>query len=333
MSLEWCERRLLARIHRLTLGSLRRQIEPITAATFMRWLFRWQHVAPGSQLRGERGTLEAIKQLQGFEVAASAWERQVLSQRITDYNPADLDQLCMTGAVGWGRLSPHPAMLQEPSTGMRRVVPTSVAPITFFVREEAEWMGLPSVHSAHEDARNQIKGLSPGACEVMDFLRSRGASFFTDIVRGTGKLKADVETGLWELVAAGLVTADGFDNLRALIDPRRRSGIGTGRTNRPRHSAGRWSLLSPLQGEDPHKAIESVCKMLLERYGVVFRELLARECILPRWRDMLINFRRMEDRGEIRGGGSSAGSLENSLRFRLRWIPCAQPGIFHPAAK
>src|SRR5450432_2235982 len=308
-NLEWCERRLLARIHRLTLGSLRTQIEPVTAATFMRWLFRWQHVAPGTQVRGERGTLEVVKQLQGFEVAASAWERHVLMQRIANYEPADLDQLCMTGAVGWGRLSPHPAMLQETSTGVRRVVPTSVAPITFFVREEAEWMALPSVHSAHEDARNQIKGLSPAAREVMEYLKSHGACFFIDIVRGSGKTKADVETGLWELVAAGLVTADGFDNLRALIDPRRRSAVGNGKTNRPRHSAGRWSLLSPLQGEDPQKAIESVCKMLLERYGVVFRELLARECILPRWRDLLINFRRMEDRGEIRGGRFISGFI------------------------
>jgi len=308
-NLEWCERRLLARIHRLTLGSLRTQIEPVTAATFMRWLFRWQHVAPGTQVRGERGTLEVVKQLQGFEVAASAWERHVLMQRIANYEPADLDQLCMTGAVGWGRLSPYPAMLQETSTGVRRVVPTSVAPITFFVREEAEWMALPSVHSAHEDARNQIKGLSPAAREVMEYLKSHGACFFIDIVRGSGKTKADVETGLWELVAAGLVTADGFDNLRALIDPRRRSAVGNGKTNRPRHSTGRWSLLSPLQGEDPQKAIESVCKMLLERYGVVFRELLARECILPRWRDLLINFRRMEDRGEIRGGRFISGFI------------------------
>ena len=116
------------------------------------------------------------------------------------------------------------------------MVPTSVAPITFFVREEAEWMALPSVHSAHEEAGSEIRGLSPSACDVMEFLTAHGASFFVDIVRSTGKLKAEVETGLWELVAAGLVTADGFDNLRALIDPRRRSGQGSGKTNRPRHS-------------------------------------------------------------------------------------------------
>jgi ATP-dependent Lhr-like helicase len=279
----------------------------------MRWLFRWQHVAPGAQLRDERGLLQLLKQLQGFEVPASAWERQILNRRLSNYDPKLLDQLCLTGAVGWGRLSPHPAMLTTASPAgdgsTRRVVPTSVAPITFFVRDDAEWMALPSVHNAHKEAELELKGLSPVAREVMDFLRQRGASFFADIVRGTGKLKSEVETGLWELVAAGLVTADGFDNLRSLIDPKRRAGQGTGKSNRPRHSSGRWSLLYPLEGEDPTRALESVCKMLLERYGVVFRELLARESILPRWRDLLITLRRMEDRGEIRGGRFVSGFI------------------------
>jgi ATP-dependent Lhr-like helicase len=144
---------------------------------------------------------------------------------------------------------------------------------------------------------------------VLAFLRSRGASFFADVVRGTGKLKAEIETALWELVAAGLVTADGFDNLRALIDPRRRAGHGSARTSRPRHSAGRWSLLHPLEGDDPNLAVEAVCRVLLARYGVVFRELLARESILPRWRDLLIAFRRLEDRGEIRGGRFVSGFI------------------------
>ena len=307
--LEWCERRLLARIHRLTLGTLRKQIEPVTAATFMRWLFRWQHIAPGSQTRAEHGTLQVLRQLQGFEIPASAWERQVLARRIGNYDPKMLDQLCLTGAIGWGRLSPHPAMLEDSSGSGRRVVPTSVAPITFFVRDEAEWMALPSVHAAHQHAEQDLRGLGAGAREVLAFLRSRGASFFADIVRSTGKLKSEVETALWELVAAGLVTADGFDNLRALIDPKRRSGQGSGRSNRPRHSAGRWSLLYPMQGEDSSKALESVCRVLLERYGVVFRELLARESMLPRWRDLLITFRRLEDRGEIRGGRFISGFI------------------------
>ena len=145
---EWCERRLLARIHRLTVGMLRKQIEPVTAAQFLRWLLRWQHVAPGSQAAGERGTMEVLQQLQGLEVPANAWERQVLARRVTDYDPKWLDQLCLTGAVGWGRLSPHPATLETSGTSdgavprQRRVIPTSVAPITFFVREEADWMGV-----------------------------------------------------------------------------------------------------------------------------------------------------------------------------------------------
>jgi ATP-dependent Lhr-like helicase len=306
---QWSERRLLARIHRLTLGTLRKQIEPVTAAIFMRWLLRWQHVTPGTQTRGEHGTLQVLKQLQGFEIPASAWERQVLARRIGGYEPALLDQLCLTGAVGWGRLSPHPAMLEDSSGSGRRVVPTSVAPITFFVRDEAEWMALPSVRAAHRDAEQEVRGLGAGAREVLTFLRTRGASFFADIVRGTDKLKAEIETALWELVAAGLVTADGFDNLRSLIDPKRRSGQGSGKTNRPRHSAGRWSLLYPPHVEDSGKSVESVCRVLLERYGVVFRELLARESMLPRWRDMLINFRRLEDRGEIRGGRFISGFI------------------------
>jgi ATP-dependent Lhr-like helicase len=200
-------------------------------------------------------------------------------------------------------------MLEDSSGSGRRVVPTSVAPITFFVRDEAEWMALPTVRSAHRDAEQEVRGLGPGARDVLAFLHSRGASFFTDIVRGTDKLKAEIETALWELVAAGLVTADGFDNLRALIDPKRRSGQGSGKSNRPRHSAGRWSLLYPPHGEDSGRSVESVCRVLLERYGVVFRELLARESMLPRWRDLLIAFRRLEDRGEIRGGRFISGFI------------------------
>jgi ATP-dependent Lhr-like helicase len=148
----------------------------------------------------------------------------------------------------------------------------------------------------------QERGLSPTAREVYQFLQQRGASFFADIVRGTGKLKAEVETSLWELVTAGVLTADGFDNLRALIDPKRRAGHGGGRAARPRHSAGRWSLLFVDAPPDRTQALDAVCRMLLRRYGVVFREVLARESILPPWREVLAALRRMENRGEIRGG-------------------------------
>jgi ATP-dependent Lhr-like helicase len=299
---EWCDRRLLARIHRLTLGRLRKQIEPVTAAQFMRWLLRWQHVAPGSQVLGERGALEVLRQLQGFEIPANAWERQILAQRVANYDPKFLDQLSLTGAVGWGRLSPHPATLDDAGGG-RRVVPTSVAPITFFVREEADWM-MP-----RRTDDTELRGLSPAACEVLLFLKSRGASFFADIVRGTEKLKSEVETALWELVAAGLITADGFDNLRALIDPKRRSGHGAGRSARPRHSSGRWSVLYAGDTADRQRSVEATCWMLLNRYGVVFRDLLARESVVPKWRELLLGFRRLEDRGEIRGGRFLSGFI------------------------
>ncbi len=301
---EWCDRRLLARIHRLTLGTLRKQVESVTPAQFMRWLLRWQHVAPGSRVLGDRGTLEILQQMQGFEAPANSWERQILGRRVADYDAKVLDHLCLTGAVGWGRVSPHPATLDTVSADRRRVIPTSVAPITFFVREDADWM-IPHREAGEEEMR----GLSQAAKAVMLYLRQRGASFFADIVRGTGKLKAEVETALWELVAGGLLTADGFDNLRALIDPKRRSGQGNGRGARPRHSAGRWSLLYAGDAEERGRALEATCRMLLLRYGIVFREVLSRETILPKWREVLITLRRLEDRGEVRGGRFVSGFL------------------------
>jgi ATP-dependent Lhr-like helicase len=315
---EWCERRLLARIHRLTVGILRKQIEPVTAAQFMRWLLRWQHVAQGSQASGERGVLEVLQQLQGFEIPANAWERQILGRRVADYDPKWLDQLCLTGAVGWGRLSPHPATLDSgPANGtgaprQRRVIPTSVAPITFFVREEADWMGVnenPHFSQPRGEVGHPGSGLSLTAQVVFEFLQQRGASFFADVVRGTGKLKAEIETGLWELVAAGLVTADGYDNLRALIDPKRRGEAGSGRSMRPRHTAGRWALLHADAMVERPRAVEAACWMLLRRYGIVIRDLLAREANLPPWRELLMAFRRLEDRGEIRGGRFVDGFL------------------------
>jgi ATP-dependent Lhr-like helicase len=327
LEIEWCERRLLARIHRMTVATLRKQIEPVTAAQFMRWLLRWQHIAPGTQVQGERATLDVLRQLQGFEIPANAWERQILGRRIANYDPKWLDQLCLTGAVGWGRLSPHPATLQDSVAGKRRVIPTSVAPITFFVREEADWMGPHNPVAEQPEAR----GLSEGARRVLEFLRQRGASFFADIVRGTGMLKSEVETALWELVAGGLITADGFDNLRSLIDPKRRAGQGSGRSARPRHSTGRWALLYSDQAVERNRAVEATCWMLLKRYGVVFRDLLARETNLPKWRELQMAFRRLEDRGEIRGGRFVDGFLGEQFALpvaveSLRATRNLQPG-------
>ena len=170
--------------------------------------------------------------------------------------------------------------------------------------QKARDQGHPSTKE-----ETMARGLSHSAQLVLEFLQQRGASFFADIVRGSGKLKAEIETALWELVAGGLVTADGFDNLRSLIDPKRRAGQGSGRSTRPRHNAGRWALLHADQAAERPRAVEAACWMLLRRYGIVFRDLLAREANLPPWRELLMGFRRLEDRGEIRGGRFVDGFL------------------------
>jgi ATP-dependent Lhr-like helicase len=306
-TIEWCERRLLSRIHRLTLGKLRKEIEPVSAAQFIRWLTTWQHVAPGTQLRGERGLLEILKQLQGFELPANSWEKQILAKRMMDYSPDMLDRLCLTGQVGWGRFSLHPALVKQTiSEGNeikhRRISPTSIVPITFFVREESNWM----MNSPHLDTEIQPI-LSHVAQRIYSYLKEQGASFFVEIVQGINCLKSEVETALWELVAAGLITADGFDNLRSLIDPHRRTGRRS--RNLPRHSMGRWSLLKIYKVTSRENQVEAICWMLLKRYGLCFRELLAREKILPSWRELLMTFRRLEDRGEVRGGHFVSGFL------------------------
>ena len=297
---EWANRRLLARIHRLTLGRLRGEIEPATTADFVRFLARWQHLVRGSQLHGVDGTLAVIRQLQGYEIPAGAWESVVLPRRIARYDPEFLDRLCLSGEVMWGRLSPHPAF-EEPGGG-HRVRPTRAAPLTLFLREEVETL---VAFAPPPDAAQKEAGLSPAAREVLAQLERRGASFFNDLQRATGRLASETEDALWELVAAGLVTADGFENLRSLVDPKRRRGQGRGRKARPRHAAGRWALLRPLvpgPAAASEAAAEAFARQLLRRWGVVLRELAARETLAPPWREMLVALRRMEARGEIRGG-------------------------------
>ena len=295
---EWCNRRILARIHRLTLGQLRREIEPVTAAQFERFLYQWQHVVPGTRLHGADGTLQIIKQLQGYEIAAAAWEPDVLAQRVAHYEPEFLDQLCLAGEVMWARLSPHPAF-EDPEP--RRVRPTRTAPIAIFLRESADWLTPPEPAAL-------APVFSHAAREVLTQLEQRGASFFADLTRSTGRLASEVEDGLWELVAAGLVTADGFENLRALVDPKRRRGEGRGKLARPRHAAGRWALVRHTNGVQTTEArAVYFADQLLQRWGVIFRDLLARESLAPPWRDLLPVLRRKEAQGEIRGGRFVAG--------------------------
>ncbi|MEP6887227.1 MAG: DEAD/DEAH box helicase [Nitrospirales bacterium] len=310
--IEWCDRRLLARIHRLTIGTLRREVEPVTAALFMTFLFQWQHVVPGARLHGEAGLQEIIRQLAGFEAAASSWERHLLSLRVAKYDPDWLDRLCLGGSVMWGRLSPHPRLegVIDPARPNRpnRIMPTSVAPISVFPRDDAAWL-MATVEERKDAGLDARSALSPVAQDLLKHLHAQGASFFADLVRGSGHLPAEVEGGLWELTAAGLVTADGFDNLRALLDPRRRRAEGRERSRRPRSAGGRWSLLRPMaqtpvsQNERGHaSSVEQLARQLLRRYGVVFRDLLVRESLNSGWRDLLVQYRRMELRGEIRGG-------------------------------
>jgi ATP-dependent Lhr-like helicase len=287
-SLEWCDRRLLARIHRLTVGRLRKAIEPVTAADFMNFLFQWQHLTPGSRQHGEEGLRKVIEQLAGFEAPAGAWEKHILPMRMSKYDPDLLDRLCLGGAVMWARLSASEA--ERPSL-------SSVAPISLFPRDHADWLLRP---------RPRRPDLGPLAEDVYQYLSDRGASFSSDIARSTNHSQTEVEEGLWQLTAAGLLTADGFENLRILLNRGRKKAELAKRKDVVRHAAGRWSLLPDRRNPGSDNA-EVMAKQLLQRYGIVFRDLLKRDSNDLAWRDLLVQYRRMELRGEIRGGRFVSG--------------------------
>jgi ATP-dependent helicase Lhr and Lhr-like helicase len=290
----WCNRRVLARIHRLTIGRLRREIEPVTAAEYVRFLYRWQHVAPSSRLHGIDGTLHVVAQLEGYEIPAAAWEAHVLPSRIAGYKPEYLDRLCYSGDVMWGRLSPHPALEADSDTA-RRVRPTKLAPIALLLRESAEEL----IAKPEGDTSR----LSHVARDVLAFVAEGGAPFFGEIARGTKHLASEVEEALWQLVAAGCVTADGFDALRSLVDAKRRLGEA-GHRARPRSSGGRWTIL---RAHRRRIDADAFARRLLARWGVVCRDVAVRESLAPAWREVLVALRRMEARGEIRGGRFIAG--------------------------
>jgi ATP-dependent Lhr-like helicase len=284
------------------LGTLRREIEPISSADFMRFLVRWQHVVPGTRLHGVDGTLQILRQLEGYEIPAIVWETQILPRRIAGYKPEFLDELCHTGEVMWGRLSAHPAIgaAELDEARRRRIRPTRLAPIAFFLREHASTLIV---------AADGVRApLSEPARDVIGAIERRGAPFFNDIVRDTGRLPAEVEEALWELAAAGLVSADRFDALRALIDSKRRLGE-KGRRARPRSAGGRWTRLAATTNEEQPLDAESIARRLLARWGVVFRDLVAREIHLPPWRELLWALRRLEAQGEIRGGRFVSGYI------------------------
>jgi ATP-dependent Lhr-like helicase len=301
--MEWCERRLLQRIHRLTLDRLRREITPVAKADFVRFLRGWQRLPPGDPANGPDGLESVLDQLAGFEAPAQAWEGELLPPRVKDYDPVWLDALCLSGRFVWARLSP-------PATAGRRSGPIKATPVALVRREDLPlWRRLAGHRSPEPEE------LSGDARAIVDLLRLRGASFFAEIAAAAHLLATQVEEALGELVAWGLVSADSFTGLRALLVPSsRRAPLGAAGASRRRsvavfgmENAGRWSLLPEI---DPQEAswsrdeasAERVGRILLRRYGVVFRRLLERESLLPPWRDLVAVFRRLEARGEIRGG-------------------------------
>jgi len=289
--IQWCDRRLLARIHRRTLDRLRREIEPVSAADLLRFLFAWQHVKPGQQLHGRDGLQRVIEQLEGFELAAAGWEREVLPARVARYEPAWLDELCLSGEVAWGRLERH----ESTRHAGRRL--SGTVPITLLRRQNLGWMLEPR-GGADEDA------LSAPARDVLAHLRASGASFTDEIAARVRRLRIEVEEALCELVSAGLVTGDGFAGLRSLLhsEKRKRSRSGRARPLRAPIGTGRWALLDPPPPPAPDDLLEARARQYARRYGIVFRDLLQREPGAPAWRELLRVYRRLEMRGELRGG-------------------------------
>jgi len=291
---EWCDRRLLARIHRYTLNRLRAEIEPVSPADFMRFLFAWQHVDPAARLTGIDGVRAVLEALDGYEVAADAWERAVLPARVDGYDAAMLDTLSLTGDVGWARLS-------SPSDEATQMV--GATPIALFLREHADaWAALKTPASGSADHSPAL--LRADSARVIEILRGRGALFLPEIAAASALPDAQVRNAIADLVARGLVTSDGFAGLRAII--RTASGRplpAGGRTT----VTGRWALIESRRAESDvaltrDAAVELQARVLLRRYGIVFRKVLAREPNAAPWRELVRVYRRLEARGEIRGG-------------------------------
>ena len=291
-AIEWCDRRLLARIHRRTLDRLRREIEPVSAADLMRFLFAWQHVRPGLQLHGRDGLARVIEQLEGFDLAAAGWEREVLPARVARYEPGWLDELCLSGEVAWGRLRRH----ESARHAGRRL--SGVVPITLLRRQNLAWLLEP------RDGGDET-GLSAPARDVLAHLRAAGASFTDEIAARVRRLRIEVEEALCELVSAGLVTGDGFAGLRSLLHSEKRRRQRPGRMRmalRAPIGTGRWALLEAPPPPAPDDLLEARARQYVRRYGIVFRDLLLREPEAPGWRELLKVYRRLEMRGELRGG-------------------------------
>jgi ATP-dependent Lhr-like helicase len=316
VELEWCDRRLLARIHRLTLNRLRAEIQPVSIAEFQRFLLAWQRVAIEHRAEGVEGVRAVLELLDGYELPAAAWEPEVLVLRVKEYQPAWLDQLCFTGRFGWGRLT-----VPQRNNG-RPPLPVRSSPISLFSRENlTHWLTLSVPPEGTE--------FSPDTTRVLEVLTRGGALFFGELVQKTGLLPSRLERALAELTAQGLVTADSFEGLRALLVPEEKRAPFASAERRRHHKpvtslefAGRWSLLprnspanvEPVDG-DPgvdgvkkkEQAVEAFARVLLRRYGVVFRRILEQESLRVTWFELVRVYRTLEARGEIRGGHFVAG--------------------------
>jgi len=309
---EWCERRLLARIHGYTVKRLRAEIEPVAARDFLRFLLSWQRVAADARMQGPDAIDAVLAQLEGFEAPAAAWESEILPARLAGYEPRWLDDCCLAGRVTWMRLRPRAG--RSGNGGDSRASPLRTTPITLVARRHgAHWTSLsPDQDDVEPSFRAQA---------VADYIEEQGASFFDELVEGTGLLRTQVEEALAELVALGLVSSDSFSGLRALLvpSPERRPFAGGHRRRRTAkfgmEAAGRWALarrarsaMSSPPAQAAFEQIEHVARTLLLRYGVVFWRLIEREAAwLPPWRELLRVYRRLESRGDIRGGRFVAG--------------------------
>ncbi len=324
---EWCERHLLARIHRYTVNRLRREIEPVEPRDFMRFLFEWQRVAPGTQVAGPDALAGVLAQLEGFEAPAAAWESEILPARVEGYEISWLDDLCLAGRIVWTRLRAQPTRNDDndPARPRTGAGPVRATPIVLLQRRNMSvWGGLGG------NAQAAPPALSSRAQATADYLREHGASFFDELLAGTRLLQTELEDALAELVAAGVINSDSFAGLRALLvppsrrpTPHRRRGRRTALLGIA--DAGRWALLrrTPAPTAEPAKkttnrggkpqsadadALEQIVRTLLKRYGVICWRLIAREAPwLPPWRELLRVCHRLEARGEIRGGRFIAG--------------------------
>ena len=321
---EWCDRRLLARIHRYTLDRLRSEVDPVSRQDYMRALLRWQHLVPDTQVEGRGGLRQLLPRIQGFEAPASAWEEDLLKARMKYYQPSWLDELCLAGEVAWTRLTPRRAAAvaegDEAVPTVGTAAATRATPVTLAPRTALSGL-VAAVRSTPNAPEPAIPEAGAGA-EILALLRQRGALFFDELVSGTRRLVTDVERGLRELIGAGLVTSDGFQGLREVAGGRKRSGRRHGRRGSSASSylrgglfagggpPGRWSPVeaptsedgSPLDRADIEDLAEQVAEVMLQRYGVVFRDLYPLEPFTVPWREVLRAMRRLEARGVIRGG-------------------------------